>query len=70
MKDDLDAERRALAKAWAKRETQLERALLGAAGLIGDVQALGAPGDVPEIEGLNMKALGKGRNEAKNEQTS
>ena len=60
MKDDLDAERRALAKAWAKRETQLERALLGAAGLVGDVQALGAPGDVPEIEGLNMKALGGG----------
>jgi hypothetical protein len=60
MKADLDSERRAFAKVWAKRETQLERALLGAAGLVGDVQALSEPGAMVEIEGLSLHALVSG----------
>jgi hypothetical protein len=59
MKEDLDAEKRAFAKVWAKREVQLERALVGAAGLMGDAQGAGA--DVAEIEALSVKALGGGR---------
>ena len=61
MREDLDAERRAFTKAWAKRETQLERALTGAAGLFGDLQALSGPGELPEITGLGMRALEDGR---------
>ena len=58
MKEDLDAEKRAFAKVWARREVQLERALVGAAGLMGDAQGAGA--DVAEIEALSVKALGGG----------
>ena len=58
MKEDLEAEKRAFAKVWARREVQLERALTGAAGLMGDAQGAGA--DVAEIEALNVRALGGG----------
>jgi hypothetical protein len=58
MKEDLDAEKRAFAKVWARREVQLERALVGAAGLMGDAQGAGA--DVAEIEALSVRALGGG----------
>ena len=58
MKEDLEAEKRAFTKVWARREVQLERALVGAAGLMGDAQGAGA--DVAEIEALSVKALGGG----------
>jgi hypothetical protein len=56
MKDDLDKERRVLTKHWAKREAQLERALLASAGMYGDLQGI-AGQSLGEIEGLDLIAL-------------
>lgn len=40
MKTDLDGERRAMEKLWARREKQIERVLRHTAGLHGDLQAI------------------------------
>jgi hypothetical protein len=56
MKDDLDKERRVLMKHWAKREAQLERALLASTGMYGDLQGI-AGQSLREIEGLDLRAL-------------
>lgn len=40
MKEDLDAEKRAMEKIWAKREQQLHRGLKSMAGLYGDLQGI------------------------------
>jgi hypothetical protein len=59
MREDLDKERRVLTKHWAKREAQLERALLASAGMYGDLQGIAGQG-LAEIEGLDLKALEAG----------
>ena len=58
MQTDLDAEKRAITRAWSKRSTQLENALTATAGLVGDIQGVGA--EMPEIEGISFHALGSG----------
>ena len=40
MKEDLDSERRSLHRLWAKREKQLDRAMLSTSGLYGDLGGL------------------------------
>ncbi|HXF99669.1 MAG TPA: DUF2130 domain-containing protein [Bacteroidota bacterium] len=40
MKEDLDAEKRAMEKLWAKREQQLQRGVKSLAGLYGDLQGI------------------------------
>lgn len=40
MKQDLDKERRAITRIWAKREKQIERIVTNTAGMYGDVQGL------------------------------
>src|SRR5262249_44708880 len=56
MRTDLDAERRAVTKLWAKREKQLQRMLVGMVGMYGDLQGIiGA--SLPEIEGLTLPML-------------
>jgi len=60
MREDLDAERKAFARVWAKRETQLERALTNTAGLCGDLQGIAGGTAVLEIEGLSTLKLGGG----------
>lgn len=40
MKDDLESERRAMEKIWAKREQQLQRGLKSIAGFYGDLQGI------------------------------
>ncbi len=40
MKEDLEAERRAMEKLWAKREQQLQRGVKSLAGLYGDLQGI------------------------------
>jgi hypothetical protein len=57
MQEDLAAEQRAFGKAWAKRATQIERALVGASGMYGDLQAI-AGRSLKEIEGLSMEKIG------------
>lgn len=56
MQEEVESERRAMNRIWAKREKQLERAMLSAAGLHGDLQGLmGA--SLPQIESLEIPAL-------------
>jgi hypothetical protein len=56
MKEDLEAEKRALLKIWAKREKQLERAVVNTAGMYGDLNGI-IGGNLPQIERLELSAL-------------
>jgi hypothetical protein len=53
MQADLDAEKRAITRAWAKRATQLENTLTATAGLFGDLQAV-AGAALPVVSGLRL----------------
>ena len=56
MQEDLSAERKALQKQWAKRETQLERLMTSTVGMYGDLQGI-AGRSLEEIDGLGVIAL-------------
>lgn len=56
MQEDLGAERKALQKQWAKRETQLERLMTSTVGMYGDLQGI-AGRSLEEIDGLSVIAL-------------
>ncbi|MCP3678437.1 MAG: DUF2130 domain-containing protein, partial [Deltaproteobacteria bacterium] len=59
MKEDLDQEKRAITRTWAKREKQIERVITNTAGMYGDIQGIiGA--SLPEI---NMLELDEGDEE-------
>ncbi len=59
MKEDLDQEKRAITRTWAKREKQIERVITNTAGMYGDIQGIiGA--SLPEI---NMLELDEGEEE-------
>lgn len=56
MKSDLDSEKRAMGKIWAKREKQIERVTHNISGMYGDMQGIiGA--SLPEIKSLELKGL-------------
>jgi hypothetical protein len=56
MKEDLDKEKKAILKQWAKREEQIERLMQSTVGMYGDLQGI-AGKTIQEIEGLEWKAL-------------
>lgn len=56
MQDDLNKERKAITKQWAKREEQINRVMQSTVGMYGDLQGI-AGQSLQEIEGLEMKAL-------------
>jgi hypothetical protein len=56
MQEDLDKERKAIMKQWAKRQTQIERVMNATVGMYGDLQGI-AGKSLQEIEGLEMKVL-------------
>ena len=56
MQEDLDKERKAIMKQWAKRDQQIERVMTATIGMYGDLQAI-AGKSLQEIEGLEFKAL-------------
>ncbi|HSN70798.1 MAG TPA: DUF2130 domain-containing protein [Steroidobacteraceae bacterium] len=56
MQQDLDKERRAILKQWAKREAQIERVMQATIGMYGDLQGI-AGRSLKEIEGLGFDAL-------------
>lgn len=56
MQDDLNKEKKAITKLWAKREKQIEQVLEATSGVSGDLQAI-AGKNVMEIEGQDLKAL-------------
>lgn len=56
MKTDLDKEKIAIQKLWAKREKEIDRVIAGTTGMYGDLE--GIIGDtLPKIEGLELVAL-------------
>ena len=59
MKEDLDKEKKAITKQWAKREEQIERVMQSTVGMYGDLQGI-AGKTIQEIDGLEMKSLGNG----------
>lgn len=56
MQEDLDKERKAIMKQWAKREAQIERVMGATVGMYGDLQGI-AGKSLQEIEGLELAAL-------------
>ncbi len=59
MRIDLDAERRAFEKQWARREKQIERVMLNTAGMWGELEGIAGTA-LTAIEGLEPKHLGSG----------
>ncbi len=57
MQEDLDKERKAIMKQWAKREAQIERVMGATVGMYGDLQGI-AGKSLQEIEGLELRSLG------------
>lgn len=56
MREDLELERRALTRAWAKREEQIRSVIDTTAGLYGDLQGI-AGKSLQEIDGLELPLL-------------
>jgi hypothetical protein len=56
MQEDLDREKKAITKQWAKREEQIERVMQATAGMYGDLQGI-AGKTIQEIEGLGIPLL-------------
>ncbi len=56
MQEDLDREKKAITKQWAKREEQIERVMQATVGMYGDLQAI-AGKSLQEIAGLELTAL-------------
>ena len=53
MKDDLDSEKRAMERAWAKREKQIQRVVHNTSGMYGDLQGLIGT-SLPPIQSLEL----------------
>lgn len=56
MQEDLDKERKAIMRQWAKREEQIARVMGATVGMYGDLQGI-AGKSLQEIEGLGFSAL-------------
>lgn len=56
MQEDLNGERKAITRQWAKREEQIERVMQATVGMYGDLQGI-AGKTMQEIEGLGLTAL-------------
>jgi len=56
MKEDLEKERRAIQRLWAKREEQIDGITLATIGMYGDLQGI-AGRSIQEIEGLDLPLL-------------
>ena len=56
MQEDLDKEKKAITKQWAKREEQIGRVMQSTVGMYGDLQGI-AGKTLQEIEGLGLQVL-------------
>jgi hypothetical protein len=56
MKEDLEKEKKAITRQWAKRDEQIEHVMQATVGMYGDLQGI-AGKTIQEIEGLSLKAL-------------
>ncbi|MDH3443350.1 MAG: DUF2130 domain-containing protein [Deltaproteobacteria bacterium] len=56
MKEDLDREKKAITRQWAKREEQIDRVMQATVGMYGDLQGI-AGRSLQEIEGLEFQGM-------------
>jgi len=56
LKEDLEAEKRAMQRIWAKREKQLDRAITNTSGMYGDLQGI-VGASLPSIASLDQPLL-------------
>lgn len=56
MREDLDRERKAITRQWAKREEQIDRVMQATVGMYGDLQGI-AGRTLQEIEGLEFQGM-------------
>ncbi|TKB73287.1 MAG: DUF2130 domain-containing protein [Nitrospira sp.] len=56
MQEDLDKEKKAITKQWAKREEQIDHVMQATVGMYGDLQGI-AGKSLKEIQGLEIRAL-------------
>jgi hypothetical protein len=56
MQEDLNSEKKAITRQWAKREEQIERVMQATVGMYGDLQGI-AGKSLQEVEGLELKAI-------------
>jgi hypothetical protein len=56
LREDLDSEKRSMQRIWAKREKQLDRALVNTAGLYGDLGGILGP-SLPQIANLELAGI-------------
>lgn len=57
LKDQIDAEKRAFAKQWKERESQLEKAIVNVASVYGGIQGIAGREALPEISRLELPGL-------------
>ncbi len=53
MRNDLEAEKRAMQKIWSKRQTQIERVTTSMTSVVGELQGI-AHEAIPQLESLEM----------------
>jgi hypothetical protein len=56
MREDLDKERKFMARQWSKRETQIVSVIESTVGMVGDLQAIAGKA-MPEIPSLDLPLL-------------
>jgi len=56
LRSDLDSERRAMTRIWAKREKQIQKVIENTSGMYGDMQGI-VGATLPEIDSLQIAAL-------------
>ena len=61
MQEDLDKEKKAITKQWAKREEQIDHVMQATVGMYGDLQGI-AGKTLQEIEGARLEDFGCTRN--------
>jgi hypothetical protein len=66
---DLEAEKRAQTKNWARRQRRLELLMTGTAGMYGDLQGI-VGRSLPELQGLSVPQLDDGSNSEPSEERS
>jgi hypothetical protein len=59
MQEDLDKERKAIMRQWAKRQEQIERVMSATVGMYGDMQGI-AGKSLREIDGLELESANPG----------
>jgi hypothetical protein len=59
MRNDLEAEKRAMQRIWSKRQTQIERVTGSMVSVVGELQGI-AQDSLPQLEAIEQLALSKG----------